>query len=196
MHQDPSIDCAISFIHVLFDGNSDGHDFSHSMRVYRTAMLIADSEPSCNRLIVALAALLHDADDPKLFRTDSNANARKFLSSRGLDPAAIDEICLVINAVSFSKNKGKRPDSIEAMIVQDADRLDALGAVGIARTFAYGGKHDRTPDSSILHFYEKLLTLKDLMNTKKAKELAEKRHRYMEGFLQEWREETADFICR
>jgi uncharacterized protein len=196
MHQDPSIDCAISFIRVLFDGNSDGHDFSHSMRVYRTAMLIADSEPSCNRLIVALAALLHDADDPKLFRTDSNANARKFLSSRGLDPAAIDEICLVINAVSFSKNKGKRPESIEAMIVQDADRLDALGAVGIARTFAYGGKHDRTPDSSILHFYEKLLTLKDLMNTKKAKELAEKRHRYMEGFLQEWREETADFICR
>lgn len=190
MQQERAIDDAISFICTLFDGNSDGHDFSHSMRVYRNAMLIADSEPLCNRLIVALAALLHDTDDPKLFCTENNANARKFLTSRNLSPDVVDEICLAINAVSFSKNKGKPPESREAMIVQDADRLDALGAVGIARTFAYGGKHDRTLDSSILHFYEKLLTLKDLMNTQTAKKIAEDRHRFMELFLQEWTEET------
>ena len=99
-------------------------------------------------------------------------------------------ICEAINAVSFSRNKGKRPETPEGRIVQDADRLDALGAVGIARTFAYGGKHGRTPEDSIAHFYEKLLLLRDMMNTGKAKEIAEERHAFLEAFLREWDAET------
>ena len=105
--------------------------------------------------------------------------------------ALADRICRAINAVSFSKNGDRRPDTPEGRVVQDADRLDAIGAVGIARTFAYGGKHGRPPEDSIGHFYEKLLLLKDLMNTDKAREIAEERHAFMEAFLREWDEETA-----
>ena len=190
MRQEKIIDEAVSYIRTLFAGNSDGHDFEHTMRVYRTAMIIADSEPKCDKLIVALAALLHDADDSKLFCTENNANARKFLDSQGTEEEMAKEICLAINSVSFSKNRGKRPESLNAMIVQDADRLDAMGAVGIGRTFAYGGKHCRSLESSIRHFYEKLLLLKDLMNTRKAREMAESRHLFMEDFLKEWNAET------
>ena len=187
--QNRIIEEAIEFIRALFRGNSDGHDFDHTMRVYRTAMEIADSEPHCNRQIVALAALLHDADDSKLFETENNANARAFLDSQHIDEATAVQICMAINSVSFSKNKGRRPQLIEGRIVQDADRLDAIGAIGIARTFAYGGKHGRTLDSSIEHFHEKLLLLKAMMHTEKAKELAESRHAFMEDFLKEWEKE-------
>ena len=92
--------------------------------------------------------------------------------------------------VSFSKNRGKKPESIEGQIVQDADRLDAIGAIGIARTFAFGGKHGRSPEDSIAHFHEKLLLLKDMMNTDTAKLLAEDRHNFMQDFLQEWDREV------
>ena len=190
MRQEKIVENAAAYIRALYTGNSDGHDFEHSMRVYRTAMTIADSEPECDRLVVALAALLHDADDPKLFRTENNANAREFLKAQGVSSAMAERICLAVNSVSFSKNRGNRPESREAMIVRDADRLDAIGAVGIARTFAYGGKHNRPPDESIRHFHEKLLLLKDLMNTQKAKEMAESRHLFMERFLDEWKKET------
>ena len=88
------------------------------------------------------------------------------------------------------KNRGKKPETIEGQIVQDADRLDAIGAIGIARTFAFGGKHNRSLESSIDHFHEKLLLLKDMLNTEKAKELAESRHIFMEQFLKEWEKET------
>ena len=101
----------------------------------------------------------------------------------------MDQICEVINAVSFSRNKGKHPESIEAMIVQDADRLDAMGAIGIARTFAYGGEHGRSLEDSVQHFYDKLLLLKDGLNTDTAKEMAEKRHDYLLSFLKELEEE-------
>ena len=177
------------YIRTLFQGNSDGHDFDHTMRVYRTAMEIADSEPDCDRQIVALAALLHDADDYKLFATADNANARAFLDSQNVDEATAIKICTTINSVSFSKNRDKCPELLEGKIVQDADRLDAIGAIGIARTFAYGGKHGRTLDSSIAHFHEKLLLLKAMMHTEKAKEMAESRHAFMESFLQEWENE-------
>ena len=180
---------AIEYVRALFRGNSDGHDFDHTMRVYHTAMEIADSEPHCNRQVVALAALLHDADDYKLFETKNNANARAFLNSQNIDEATAIQICTVINSVSFSKNKGRCPELLEGKIVQDADRLDAIGAIGIARTFAYGGKHRRTLDSSIDHFHEKLLLLKAMMHTEKAKEMAEERHAFMESFLQEWEKE-------
>ena len=107
-----------------------------------------------------------------------------------MDPDVTERIVAAINSVSFSKNKGRKPETLEGRIVQDADRLDAIGAVGIARTFAFGGKHERSLESSIGHFYEKLLLLKELMNTAKAKELAETRHAFMEEFLREWKAEN------
>lgn len=96
-----------------------------------------------------------------------------------------DRICDVINSVSFSRNRGKKPDTLEAMIVQDADRLDAMGAIGIARTFAYGGEHSRSLEDSVKHFYDKLLLLKDEINTETARTIAEERDKYLKGFLKE-----------
>ena len=183
---------AMEYVRSLFQGNSDGHDFDHTMRVYRTAMEITDSEPDCDRLIVALASLLHDADDSKLFATADNANTRAFLAAQNVDEDTAGKICTAINSVSFSKNRDRCPELLEGKIVQDADRLDAIGAIGIARTFAYGGKHGRTLDSSIDHFHEKLLLLKAMMHTEKAKEMAESRHAFMESFLQEWEKENKD----
>ena len=183
------ISAAENYIRELFSENADGHGADHTLRVYRNAMMIAETESEADREIVALGALLHDADDHKLFHTENNANARGFLTSQGVSPERTDRICVVINAVSFSKNRGKRPVTTEAQIVQDADRLDAIGAVGIARTFAYGGKHGRATEDSIGHFHEKLLLLKDLMNTPRAKEMAASRHAFMEAFLEEWEKE-------
>ena len=180
---------AMEYILELFAGNADGHGMDHSLRVWRNALKIAETE-ECDRQIVSLAALLHDADDHKLFATENNANARKFLAEHGIPAETADRICETINAVSFSKNRGKHPETPEGRVVQDADRLDAMGAIGIARTFAYGGSHGRTPEGSIDHFYEKLLLLKDLMNTDKGRELAEERHAFMEAFLREWASET------
>ena len=183
------IDEAINYIRELFAENADGHGFEHAMRVYRNALLIAETEPEADRLVVSLGALLHDADDYKLFSTENNANARRFLEAQGVDRETADRICGAVNSVSFSRNRGKHPGTIEGRIIQDADRLDAIGAIGIARTFTYGGKHGRTPEDSIAHFHEKLLLLKDLMNTEKAKEMAESRHAFMEQFLKEWEQE-------
>ncbi len=181
---------AVRYIRELFRSDSGGHDAEHSLRVYRNAMMIAGQETACSREIVALAALLHDADDHKLFSTDHNANARAFLEENQIPAEMADRICEAINSVSFSQNKGRRPETIEAKVVQDADRLDAMGAIGIARTFAYGGEHGRPLEESVQHFYDKLLLIKDLMNTETGKKLAEKRHAYLEGFLKELSEET------
>ena len=182
-------DAAKEYIEVLFRGNAGGHDSAHTLRVYSNAMRIAEGE-SCNIRIVALAALLHDADDHKLFNTENNANAREFLTAQGVDPEEIESICEAINSVSFSQNRGRRPATIEGKIVQDADRLDAIGAIGIARTFAFGGEHGRTLESSIDHFHEKLLLLKGEMNTEAAKQLAEERHDFMVRFLEEFEKEN------
>ena len=184
------IEAAMDYLRELFRDNADGHGLEHTLRVYRCALRIAETEPEADRQIVSLAALLHDADDYKLFRTEDNANARCFMAQQGVDSAAADRVCEAINSVSFSKNRGRRPETIEGRIVQDADRLDAIGAVGIARTFAFGGSHGRPPEDSIHHFYEKLLLLKDLMNTAEAKKIAETRHSFMEAFLEEWKKET------
>ncbi|MBQ7542658.1 MAG: HD domain-containing protein [Clostridia bacterium] len=183
---------AIVFVKELFKGNSNGHDAAHTLRVFRSAMRIAQAEPGCDREIVALAALLHDADDHKLFQTQNNANARSFLRENHVPEDRIEQICAVINSVSFSRNHAGVPDSLEGKIVQDADRLDAVGAVGIARTFAYGGQHDRPLDESVQHFHDKLLLLKDRMNTQTAKALAESRHAFLESFLEELDAELND----
>ena len=185
-------DAAIRYIEELFRTDAGGHDADHSLRVWRTALRIAGTEPSCDREIVALATLLHDADDRKLFRTENNANARAFLESVGMPGERTERICEVINGVSFSQNGDRPPRTLEGQIVQDADRLDALGAVGIARTFAYGGQHGRPMSESIRHFYEKLLLLKDRMNTAEGRRLAEVRHARLERFLADWREETEE----
>ena len=179
------IENAIKYIGDLFQDNTDGHDINHSLRVYNNAMNIAAAYSSCDKMVVALAALLHDVDDHKLFRTVNNENARKFLSSQDIEQEKIDLICNLINSVSFSKNRGNTPECIEGKIIQDADRLDAIGAIGIARTFAYGGKNGRTLNLSVQHFYDKLLLLKYEMNTKEAKEIANNRHSFMEMFLNE-----------
>lgn len=182
-------DAAEAYIRALFRGNSGGHDAEHSMRVYRNALQIASMEPNCDMEIVSLAALLHDVDDHKLFHTENNAHARSFLREYGLPEERIDLICDTINAVSFSQNRGKKPKTIEGQIIQDADRLDALGAIGIARTFAYGGENGRTMESSIRHFHEKLLLLKDEMNTPVARKIAEERHSFIISFLDELEDE-------
>ena len=189
----PLIRSTIAYIEDLFRDNAGGHDAAHSLRVYRNAMKIAETEPEADKEIVALAALLHDADDHKLFRTENNENTRSFLMENRVPEETIDQICAAINAVSFSQNRGKRPDTIEGRIVQDADRLDALGAIGIARTFAYGGEHGRPLHESVQHFHDKLLLLKDAMNTESGRALAEGRHAFLEAFLRELEEETEDY---
>ncbi|MBO5837174.1 MAG: HD domain-containing protein [Oscillospiraceae bacterium] len=193
-------------IRCLFDQDASGHDYYHTMRVYQNAMTIAQQE-NCDREVVALGALLHDADDRKLFSTENYENARKLLAFYGASGELTEKVVSLIATVSFGG--GKTPDTIEGKIVQDADRLDALGAIGIARTFAYGGSHstpmydpeippreNMTPEqyrnhkgTSFNHFYEKLLKLKDTMHTKKAKELAAHRHAFLETFAQEFLQE-------
>ncbi len=190
MEKDEIIRSATGYIKELFAGNSDGHDSAHTMRVYKNAMEIVKECPEADSFIVSLGALLHDADDHKLFNTENNANARKFMANAGLSGDVAEKVCSIINSVSFSKNRGKKPNSLEGMIVQDADRLDALGAIGIARTFAYGGKNGRSLDMSLQHFYDKLFLLKDEINTEAARKIAKRRHEYMEGFVKEYLEET------
>ncbi|MBQ3652508.1 MAG: HD domain-containing protein [Clostridia bacterium] len=184
------VQAAMAYVQDLFQNDFGGHDAAHTLRVYRNALAIAEAEPSCDREIVALGALLHDVDDHKLFATENNENARRFLTAHGVDGGRIEAVCRVINAVSFSQNRGRRPETPEGRIVQDADRLDALGAVGIARTFAYGGAHGRSLEASIQHFHEKLLLLRDELNTETARRLAEKRHGFLNAFLAEYGEET------
>ena len=187
---DRIIEKAIAYVEELFGTDAGGHDAEHTLRVYRNTLLIAEKVPSCDRKIASLAALLHDADDHKLFHTENNANARKFLAANGVPENDIVRICEVINSVSFSRNKGRAPETLEGRIVQDADRLDALGAIGIARTFAYGGQHGRPLRESVQHFHDKLLRLKDTMNTEPAKQLAESRHAFLEEFIAEFEAET------
>ena len=189
MDEKKLISDAMDIVSDLLENNSGGHDAAHSLRVYKNALEIAESEPGCNMTVVSLAALLHDADDHKLFDHENNENAREFLSNSGVSDELIEEICGVINSVSFSRNRGKRPVTLEGKIVQDADRLDAMGAIGIARTFAYGGEHGRSIEESVMHFHEKLLLLKDEMNTDSARRIAESRHAFLEEFLSHYYDE-------
>lgn len=186
MNKDTIISDAIEYVNKLFQGNSDGHGADHTMRVYHNAKAIIEGYPEADSFVVLLSALLHDADDHKLFNTESNMNARSFMEQNEIPSETIEQICCIINSVSFSQNRGKSPATTEGKIVQDADRLDAIGAIGIARTFAYGGKVGRPLSDSVQHFYDKLLLLKDELNTDAAKEIAQKRHKYMLDFLEEY----------
>ena len=190
MNNEKLISNTIEYVSKLLGDNSGGHDAAHSLRVYKNALEIAESEPGCNMTVVSLAALLHDVDDHKLFNHENNENARSFLAENDVSDELIEEICITINSVSFSKNRGKKPETLEGKIVQDADRLDAMGAIGIARTFAYGGEHGRSIEESVMHFHEKLLLLKDGMNTESARRIAESRHAFLEEFLSRYNEET------
>ena len=190
MNNDELINEAIEYISELQGKNSGGHDAAHSIRVYKNALVILDKEPACDRTVVLLAAILHDADDHKLCNNVNNENTRAFLTRKGVSDDLTEEIVRTVNSVSFSKNRGKRPETLEGKIVQDADRLDAMGAIGIARTFAYGGEHGRSIEESVQHFYDKLLLLKDELNTETAKEIAAKRHAFLEAFITELNDET------
>jgi uncharacterized protein len=192
------------FAESHFADDGSGHDWWHVHRVWNTAKHLADAE-GADRMIVEIAALLHDVADWKLNEDESQGlNTIRELLAGDLPPATIDRICDIISKVSFKGAGIDTPtDTLEGQVVQDADRLDALGAVGIARTFAYGGNRGRLihhPDQppemhdsfeeykknkgpSTNHFYEKLLLLKDRMNTATAKQMAEQRHRFMEQYL-------------
>ena len=187
-------EATIFYIKALFEGSSDGHDLEHSLRVYKNALAIASNYPEADMDLISLSALLHDVDDHKLFQTENNSNARTFLKNQNVPEDMIEEIVKIINSVSFSKNKGKTPETLEAKIVQDADRLDAMGAIGIARTFAYGGKKGRSLQDSVQHFHDKLLLLRDTLNTDEARDLADKRHEFMVKFLEELSEESLGSI--
>lgn len=198
---------AAEFIKEIFQNDFSGHDFFHSMRVYRTAMKIAEAEHA-DMEVVALAALLHDVDDWKLSpaTAEKKENATRFMRSQNVSESEIRQVCQIIGEVSFKGTDSVRPSTPEGKCVQDADRLDALGAIGIARTFAYGGSHNRaiydpelppqtamnqaqyysSKSTSLNHFYEKLFLLEDMMNTEAGKAIARKRTRYMQEFVAEF----------
>ncbi|XJZ25895.1 HD domain-containing protein [Bacillota bacterium Lsc_1132] len=200
-----------NFVHREFFGEATGHDWFHVERVRKNAMNIWSHENAGDPFTIEMAALLHDVSDEKL-----NVSAEKgreklalFLQSLDLSAEVKNRIMDIIESISFKGGSMDEAASIEAKIVQDADRLDAIGAIGIARVFAYGGKkgqpiydpslHVREnmsveeyrngKSSSIHHFYEKLLKLKDRMNTDAAKKMAENRHQVMEAFLEEFYKE-------
>ena len=185
---------AQEYIKEIFLKEGTGHDYYHIERVVINARKILRTEQA-NSFIVELAAWLHDLGDHKLHNgiDKSEELISAFLKSLAVEQSIIDRIIEIVSQVSFSK--GNSPSSIEAEIVQDADRLDAIGAIGIARCFAYGGSKNRilySPDekekenSSIQHFYDKLFKLKDLMNTESAKLIAANRHSFMEEYIAEF----------
>ncbi len=198
------------YVQNLLEKEGTGHDWWHIERVYRNAELIMEEEV-CDPFLVKMAVLLHDIGDYKLH--DGVDKTREMVSSFlvgiGIELADIEEIISIIKQISFSENQHTKPSSIEAMVAQDADRLDAIGAIGIARAFQYGGHKGRAlydPSISpvlnhsaetykkstaptVTHFYEKLLLIKDLMNTLSAKKIAEQRHRFMKDFLSQFYKE-------
>ncbi len=186
------------YIRQTFLEEGTGHDYFHIERVVTNAKRIV-AEENADEFLVELAAWVHDIGDYKLHNGVDRAEEliTELLQSLGLDTELIDQVNEIVSQVSFSK--GNKPTSIEAEIVQDADRLDAIGAVGIARCFAYGGstgnllfnpEDQRKDASSVQHFYDKLFKLKELMNTKTAKQMAEERHAYMEGFIAQFYQEV------
>ena len=203
-----------TFVQEALSDAEKGHDWYHTLRVYQHAITIARDEQA-DVLVVELAALLHDIADPKFHNGDESigpAKAKAFLKEQQVDNRIIEHVCNIIRHMSYKNSLAKgQPQfrSAEMAIVQDADRLDAIGAIGIARTFHYGGYKNRLmfdPDippvtdltkeayknstaPTINHFYEKLLRLKDMMHTETAKHLAQERHDFMLAFLEQFYKE-------
>jgi len=218
MAQHEIIHRTTEFVKEESQNESSGHDWWHIYRVWRNALAICKHEKA-DEYIVQLAALLHDLDDWKFGGQgdETPQRARAWMESCGLDPQIMERVCEIIMHISYKgadvENKMR---SIEGLIVQDADRLDAIGAIGIGRAFAYGGYSKRpiydpeTPpqyhasfeeyrnsrSATINHFYEKLLLLKDMMNTDSAKRIAAQRHeimlRFLDQFMEEWEGRDAE----
>jgi uncharacterized protein len=206
------IEKTITFVKETLKNAEGGHDWFHIERVYKNSLLIAKNE-ACNILVVQLAALLHDIADSKFYNGDETIGptmAKNFLLAENVSEETINHVAKIIENISYKGgNVTKNFTSIELDIVQDADRLDAIGAIGIARTFNYGGFKNReiynpnvapnlqmtkeayknSTAPTINHFYEKLLLLKDKMNTPTAKKIAQNRHAFMESFLAQFYKE-------
>ena len=209
------IEETIAFVKETLKGAEGGHDWFHIQRVFKNTLLIAKDE-KVDVLVVSLGALLHDIADAKFNGGDETVGpkmASKFLQSLEVDKKIVDHVVKIIENISYKSSldsKKKLFTSKELQVVQDADRLDAIGAIGIARAFNYGGfknrelynpeiapnlqmtkeEYKKSKAPTINHFYEKLLLLKDKMNTESGKKLAEKRHEfmldYLEQFYKEW----------
>ena len=199
----------ITFVKKELENAEGGHDWFHIERVYKNAILISKTE-KVDSFIVSLGALLHDIADSKFYNGDEAIGPKKasdFLNYKKVPKDVIAHVIKIIENISFKGgNKKQQFFSNELAVVQDADRLDALGAIGIARCFNYGGYKNRklydpeikpnlnmspevykaSDSPTINHFYEKLLLLKDKMNTKTGKKIAQKRHEYMKGFLEQF----------
>lgn len=213
MENQDIINKTIDFVKQTLDGAEAGHDWFHTERVWKLARKIQKLEGG-NLQVIELSALLHDIADPKFHNGDENLAlelSEKFLKNQNAESEIIEKVLFIIKHISF-KNRREVPENLplELKIVQDADRLDAIGAIGIARTFNFGGfknnlmyhpdikpninqtkeEYKASNGTTINHFYEKLLLLKDGMNTLYAKKLAEERHQFMllflEKFYQEW----------
>ena len=204
------IEKALAYVQTFFENEFSGHDYFHTLRVFRMASRIA-TEENADLQTVQLAALLHDVDDRKLSpeTCEAKANAKRFLVENGVDANRIQQILTIIDEISYAGKDSVVPDTLEGQCAQDADRLDAIGAIGIGRAFAYGGNHNRLmhhPDiepmadmskeeyyrhqsTTLNHFYEKLFLLTDLMNTATAKKIAAERHAYMQQFVAEFLDE-------
>lgn len=213
MNQTDIINNTISYVKETLEGAEGGHDWFHIERVYNNATLIAKGE-NVDFFVVSLGALLHDIADAKFYDGDESIGpkkARTFLESQGVDEEVIVHIENIIQYISFksSLGSGEKFTSPELDVIQDADRLDAIGAIGIARCFNYGGfknralydpeiapnlnmtkeEYKKSTAPTINHFYEKLLLLKDKMNTETGRGIAANRHSYMEDFLQQFYDE-------
>ncbi|MGG7551470.1 HD domain-containing protein [Chryseobacterium arthrosphaerae] len=207
-----TIDNTVKFVKEKLEGAEAGHDWFHIERVWKLAIKIAETE-DCDKDVVELSALLHDIADPKFHNGDETIApkiSREFLQSQEVSEETIEKVLFVIENISF-KNRSQAPENppVELKIVQDADRIDAIGAIGIARTFNFGGfknnpmydpavqpnlgmskeEYKKSNGTTINHFYEKLLLLKDLMNTEQGKKMAEERHSYMLNFLDQFYKE-------
>ena len=206
------ITLTINFVKEKLEGAEAGHDWFHIERVWKLSKKIAEKEGG-NLEVIELSALLHDIADPKFHNGDETLAlkiSQNFLEEIHVNAKLIEQVLFVIKNISF-KNRAEAPENppLELQIVQDADRLDAIGAIGIARTFNFGGfknnlmyhpeikpnlgmnkeEYKKSNGTTINHFYEKLLLLKDLMNTETAKRIASERHDFMLQFLDEFYKE-------
>lgn len=212
MDKEEIINVLKKYVKSICENDATGHDWWHIQRVYNNAVLINQKEKA-NMFIITIIVFMHDLYDHKFYKGNVEEKLKETLEQLGiytsLSKEYIENIIYSCVNLGFSSNiSSKKELSKEGKIAQDADRLDAMGAIGIARTFAYGGKKGRLlynptnnemvnskeynengSNTSISHFYDKLLKLKDLMNTDTAKEIAIKRHKYLENFLDEFLEE-------